>query len=450
MLHTAIFLFFVGLCEFLFAINDEVAEVITVAVSILIAVYFTLTFLPAIYRHCPFQTPLTSVLWHIGHRFAIFFLYLFSCSSRVQDKIDKLKKHAKLGMDKHLMAMMSEKPDLDKSALETTLRFCREEDQQEAFVDAIPGYLQTVPEVATHADGHHHGTRFQNIRCLLDSRMKESLRHRLIHLFASCTTDHRRLDDTARRRRAVTCCRAVWEMSKASLSHNGNNVKGALALSIPRSVREALRHLTSDTDSVIAASAVRTAAIAERALLEQLSRDDPERSKEMVASPLAVENDLLILTYQSSQRSGDERRSSSSDERLNTVSEFTRNILLLIPQLGKPSHMDLEETKLTLDALCGELSGREFPDADQKSLVEALDHVSQAHALASENAALTGKRPAPDHSNVGHRPAHTVLPPPHLGEHPMEAYYVIIKSSVRRLVSTLDEKYSEPLQQRGF
>jgi hypothetical protein len=167
----------------------------------------------------------------------------------------------------------------------------------------------------------------------------------------------------------------------------------------------------------------------------------------MVASPLAVENDLLILTYQSSQRSGDERRSSSSDERLNTVSEFTRNILFLIQQLGKPSHMDLEETKLTLDALCGKLSGRGFPDADQRRLFDALN---EAHRLASENAASTGKRSAPDHSNVERRPAHTVLPPPHLGEHPMEAYYVIIKSSVRHLVSTLDEKYSEQLQQCGF
>jgi hypothetical protein len=418
MLHTAIFLFFVGLCEFLFAINDEVAEVITVAVCILIAVYFTLTLLPAIYRHCPFQTPLTSVLWHIGHLFAISFLYLFSYSRKVRVKFYTMGGHFGKGMDKHFKDMISDRHELDKNVLELTLGMCHGEDEQEAFVDAIPSYLQTNPDVATHADGHHHlGTRFHNIRYLLESSGKGSLRHRLIHLFSSCTTDHRRLDDMTRRRRAVTCCRAVWEVSRASLSHNGNNVKGVVALNLPKPIREALKLLTSDSDSVIAASALRTAAIVERALLEQLSRtepgSDPDRSKETVA-PLAEAvgdmNDPLVLSYQSSQHS-DERR---SDERLNMVTDFTSNILLLIPQLRKPSHMDLEETRMTLDALCGDLSGREFPHADQQRLVDVLHDVLHAHAhLASENAASTrkGKRPAPNLSNVEHRQAYTVVPP---------------------------------------
>ena len=56
---------------------------------------------------------------------------------------------------------------------------------------------------------------------------------------------------------------------------------------------------------------------------------------------------------------------------------------------------------------------------------------------------------APHHSNVEYRRAYTVVPP-HLGKHPTEAYYLVIKSSVKRLVSTLDVKFAEPLQQRGF
>jgi len=398
MLHAAIFLFFVGLCEFLFAINHEVAVVVVVAVGILAAVYFILTLLPAIYRDCPFQTPLTSVLWYIGHSFAISFLYLFACSSRVRDKIDKLWDHFGKGMDKHLMAMMSHKAELDKHALESTFGMCREEDKLEAFVDAIPGYLQTQ-DVATHTDVHVC-TRFHDIGCLLESRGKESsLRHQLVHLFASCTIDHSGMDDKARRRRAVTCCRAVWEMSRASLSDNGKNVKGVVALDLPKSIGDALHHLTSDTDSVIAASAVRTVAIFKRALLEQPSHtersNDPDRSKETVAAlagAVGGMNDPLVLSYQSSQRS-DERR---SDERLNTVTDFTSDILLLIPQLGKPSRMDLEETTITIEELCRELSGREFPHADQQRLVNVLHDVSDAHTrLTSENAVSTGKLCSP-------------------------------------------------------
>lgn len=393
MLHAAIFLFFAGLCEFLFAINDEVAEVIVVVVSILTAIYFVLTLLPAIYRHCPFQTPLTSVLWYMGHFFAISFLYLFACSSHVRAKIDEMRGHFRKGMDKHLMGMMSYKAELDKDALESTLGMCREEHELEAFVGAIPGYLQTDQDVAKHAEVHLC-TRFHDIGFLFEARGKESsLRHRLVHLFDSCTSDHMRIDGKARRRRAITCCRAVWEMSRASLS---NNVKGVVALDLPKSIGDALQRLTSDTDSVVAASALRTVAIFKRALLEQLSdaerRNDSHRSKETVAALAEVVggmDDPLVLSYQSTQRS-DVRP--GSDERLNTVAEFTSKILVLIPQLGKPSHVELEETKMTLEELCRELSGREFSHADQQRLVEALNDVSHAHTqLVSENGVSTGK-----------------------------------------------------------
>ena len=391
MLHAAIFLFFIGLCEFLFTINDEVAEVIVVAVSILAVVYFILTLLPALFRNCPFQTPLTSVLWYIGHSVAIAFLYLFRCSSHVRAKIDVMQDHFRKGMDKHLMSMMSYKSELDKHALESTLGMCREEEELEAFVDAIPGYLQTEQDGAKHPEVHIC-TRFHDIGFLLEARGKESsLRHRLVHLFDSCTSDHRRMDDKARRRRAITCCRAVWEMSRASLS---NHVRGVAALDLPKTIGDSLQRLTSDTDSAIAASALRTVAIFKRALLEQLSdaerRNDPDRSKETVAALAEVVgdmNDPLVLTYQSSQRS-EERW----DERLNTVTEFTSNILGLIPQLGKPSHTELEETKLTLEELCRELSGREFSHADQQRLVDVLNDVSLAHTqLVPEGEVSTGK-----------------------------------------------------------
>jgi hypothetical protein len=55
MLHAAIFLFFAGLTEFLFAINDEFADLILVSVSVFAAIYIILTFLPEIRRECPFQ-----------------------------------------------------------------------------------------------------------------------------------------------------------------------------------------------------------------------------------------------------------------------------------------------------------------------------------------------------------------------------------------------------------
>lgn len=396
MLHAAIFLFFAGLVEFLFAINDEVAEVVVVVVSILAAAYFILTLLPAIYQHCPFQTPLTSVLWYMGHGLAIPFLYLLSCSSHIRTKIEELQKHVREGMDLHLMTMMTYKADLNKGVLESTLNMCREEDELEAFVDAIPGYLQMDGNVDSY-NNQGVGGRIYDINFLLSKGKLSPLHHRLARLFASCANDRRTMDEVARRRRAITCCRAIWEMSNATLC---NNVEGMI-LDLPKSIDVTLQLLTFDTDPAIAVSALRTMSIFKRALLEHYAprklRTDargntgPDRSNDTVAARagnMDAMNEPLSILYPSRQRNNER-----SDQRLNTVTEFTSRILVLIPQLDKPSHIDLQETRMTLEGLCRGLNGQDFPSDDQERLADVLNDVSHAHAhaqLVSANEESTG------------------------------------------------------------
>lgn len=387
LLHAAISLFFAGLTEFLFAINDEVADVILVIVSAFAAIYVILTLLPAIFRQCPFQTPLTSIFWYFGHILAIASLSLFTCSSRVRSKIDVLRRNVHEGMDLHLLRMMEHKAELDKAALKSTLDMCRDEDELETFVDAIPSYLQIGHGVDPNAKPDI-GARIDDIQSLFQAKGKEAqLRHRLAHLFTSCTNDHKRIEEGARRRRAITCCRAIWEISRASLSIKDMDPVLPLALC------DTLHRLTSDTDSAIAASAIRAVAIFKRAILEQrVNADgtkDAERSKDTVAAPAEGVSSMkgqVSPPYRTGQRN-DER----SDERLNTVTEFTSNILVVIPHLGNPSHMDLEELRMTLEALCRELNGRDFSHADQQRLVDDLSKASLAHAqLGSGHAVSTG------------------------------------------------------------
>ena len=377
MLHAAIFLFFAGLVEFLFAINDEVAEVVVVVVSTLAAVYFILTLLPAIYRHCPFQTPLTTVLWYMGHGLAIPFLYLFACSSHIRTKIEELQKHVREGMDLHLMVMMTHKTYLDQGVLESTLNMCQEEDELEAFVDAIPGYLQMDGNAGAY-NNRGVGGRIHDINFLLSKGKLSPLHHRLARLFASCANDRRTMDEVARRRRAITCCRAIWEMSNATLS---NNV-GGMILDLPESIDATLQLLTFDADPAIAVSALRTMSIFKRALLEhwKLRADargntGPDRSNDTIvarAGNIDAMNDPLYPARQ--------RNNERSDQRLNTVTGFTSRILVLIPQLDKPSHIDLQETRMTLERLCHGLNGQEFPSDDQQRLANVLNDVSHAHA----------------------------------------------------------------------
>jgi len=380
------FPFLRGLIDFLFAINDEVADVILVIVSVFAAIYVILTLLPAILRECPFQTPQTSIFWYFGHILAIVSLSLFT-SSRVRSKIDMLRRNVREGMDLHLLRMMEHKAELDKAALKSTLNMCRDEDELETFVDAIPSYLQIGHGVDTNAKPDI-GARIDDIQSLFQAKGKEAqVRHRLAHLFTSCTNDHKRMEEGARRRRAITCCRAIWEMSRASLS-----IKDMDPV-LPLTLCDTLHRLTSDTDSAIAASAIRAVAIFKRAILEQRvnadATKDAEWSKDTVAAPaegVGSVKDQVSPPYRTGQRNDE-----LSDERLNTVTEFTSNILVVIPHLGKPSHMDLEELRMTLEELCRELNGRDFSHADQQRLVDVLSEASLAHAqLESGHAVSTG------------------------------------------------------------
>ena len=391
MLHAAIFLFFTGLVDFLFAINHEVAKVIVVVVATLAVVYFILTLLPAIFRHCPFQTPLTSVLWYMGHGLAILFLYLFSCSSRINTKIHKLQEHVRKGMDLHLMGMMADKADLDEGVLGSTLNMCLTEDELEAFVDAIPGYLQMDDK-----DGKSENlvvrTHIGDIEILLSNGKLSQFRHQLARLFASCTNDRRTMGEVARRRRAIICCRAIWEMSNVALS---NNVEGKIG-NLPVSIEASLQVLTFDSDPAIAISALMAMLIFKRALLEHYSplkslrvvdrsNTDPDRpnlTAAVRAKNISFRNNPLSMLSLLFKPYPAYPAQQCKDDRLNTMTEFMSRILELIPQLDKPSRLDLQETKMTLDGLCCELNGQDFPFNEQQRLANVLVRVPPAPAPA--------------------------------------------------------------------
>ena len=368
MLHVAIFLFFAGLVEFLFAINDEVADVILVALSIFAAIYITLTLLPLFIHLSPFQTPLTSVLWFTGHVLVVIFLYPFSRFSKVRKNIRSVRENFK-AFDIYLMGTMTDKRFLDRMALKSTFSMCRDAGDLEAFIDAIPGYLQQADH--DESTKSEECTRINDVGSLLKERKdpKKSLPHLFEHLFTSCTQGHKRMDERSRRRRAITCSSAIWEMSKASLSSTGKRVAFDLR-HLPKSISDTLYRLTSDTDSAIAASAQRTMAVFKRAIMEHVLHTQPRTDDDPAG----------------------QRHGGWSDERLNTVTEFLWHIPAHIKRPEQPSHIDLEETRMTLDELCRNLKGREFPHADQQDFVNALNDVSQAQAqaqLASGSAAVS-------------------------------------------------------------
>lgn len=373
LMHAAIFLFFAGLVEFLYAINHEVAYVVLVAVSIFAATYIVLTSLPVLFRQCPFQTPLSSSLWYLGHFLVIAFLSLFSWSNHIRAYIEEFWRHIRDGITKHLEEKADQKNEIDLKALLLALRSCRDESDVEAFLDAIPGYLRSDDS----------GSHIADVRELLLVEDEDvQLSQRIVQLFASCVDADGRMDKTARRRRAITCARAIWEISNAFMS------KG-VKVDLPGPANRILRQLALDPDAAVACAALSSIAILERALDE---RDSPS-ARYHVEQPDPVQY---------------------ADARMTAVTEFITQVLPLIPHLTDPSHEDLDVVKKTLGELCRGLDSKKFTDITQQKFVEVLKRTREHQAAI--------------HSTRGQQTPNSL----------MELYYSAIISSTYPLLRSLN------------
>ncbi|KAH9021296.1 hypothetical protein EDB85DRAFT_432625 [Lactarius pseudohatsudake] len=379
LMHAAIFLFFAGLVEFLYAINHEVANVVLVAVSIFATMYIVLTSLPVIFRQCPFQTPLSSIIWYLGHFLIIAFLSLFSWSNHVRVYIEEFWRHIREGITNHLANQADQKIEIDQKALKSALRSCRDESEVEAFLEAIPGYLRS----------NNNGSHIADVGELLSREDEDvQLSQRIVQLFASCVDADGRMDKTARRRRAITCARAIWEISNAFMSKR-------MKVDLPESASKILRLLAHDHDAAVAFAALSTIAILERALLEHLQDSQNSRDsngyREITAMLAEVldERDPLSSRYHVAQPGGFQY----ADARLTAVTEFITSALPLIPYLTDPSHEDLDVAKKTLEELCGGLDSKKFSDFARQKFVEALKNTRERQAAVISKGRPTHKSP---------------------------------------------------------
>jgi len=369
LMHAAIFLFFVGLVEFLYNVNREVAHVVLVAVSIFATTYVVLTSLPVLFQQCPFQTPLSSILWYLGHLLVIAFLSLFSWSNHIRAYIEEFWRRIRDGITDHLADKADQKNEIDLKALRSALRSCRDESDMEAFLDAIPGYLRSDDS----------GSHIADIGELLNGGDEDvQLSQRIVQLFASCVDADGRMDKTARRRRAITCARAIGEISNAFMPKR-------VKVDLPEPTSKILQQLAQDHDAAVAFAALSTIAILERALLEHLQDSQNSRDfngrREIIAmlAEILDERDPLSARYHVAQPDAFRY----ADARLTAVTEFITRVLPLIPHLTDSSHEDLDVAKKTLGELCHGLDGKKFSDSAQQKFVEVLRRTREEHQAAS-------------------------------------------------------------------
>ena len=154
LLHLSVFLFFTGLVEFLFLLDNTLAYIILACVAVCAVAYVVLTLLPIFYRDCPYQTPMSGLLWWLVQALKFTFLAIslriyniiaLNSTSRhdtLKKSMGRCRKRLLGGLQHDIEpCAMDKSAKLDVVGLRWTLQSLREPSELESFIAAIPGFL---------------------------------------------------------------------------------------------------------------------------------------------------------------------------------------------------------------------------------------------------------------------------------------------------------------------
>jgi hypothetical protein len=266
LLHLSVFLFLIGLMMFYIITHKTVAIVLSIFVGINGMAYFTLSILPCLYRNCPYDTPVSSILWCLWHAsvfFAAFCLRWFlrrfhrihallvpynpgDVESGRQRKLtqwlnsidNSLVKHGKYLKDGFRFSIIQgalEAPvavDVKALAWLFKLPVMAEKGKIQDFVVNTPGdmlaHLMSVPIESGSITFRDH----------------------LLALLRSCAPHTVELDEYARRRRLLVCLDAILRIVKASSDPYGVSLSESVLNDIRTNFANVrlMRPLWADTD----------------------------------------------------------------------------------------------------------------------------------------------------------------------------------------------------------
>ncbi|KAI0262795.1 hypothetical protein BC834DRAFT_971859 [Gloeopeniophorella convolvens] len=201
LIHISLFLFFAGLCDFLFKINETVAIVVTVMVSLCGALYIGAMVSPMVYAQSPYQTPLSGLFWWL--------FYKFHGRAAVKKQINTSMSDGRVQL---AMEQSDERLQRDARGICWVIENLTEDYELEPFVQGIPGTLNTSwgrdvweaiaknPELLNHAS--------QELELPHSRDAVADFSGRITRLLKTCT-DHGMLEETKRRLRARACVDAA-------------------------------------------------------------------------------------------------------------------------------------------------------------------------------------------------------------------------------------------------
>lgn len=293
LLHIAVFLFFVGLVEFLFPIHFGIACLMLLITIICGGLYCAITILPAVRLSCPYRTPLSGIFRSIFRVFG--FLRYFDSGG--QEK--RISGNIAQGQELHATKCSTSGFQRDFRALKWTVEVLTEDNDFETFIEGLRIYL---------SDGTSPAIR----DLMLDKDVQ--LTHRITRLLVSCRFGT--LPADVKRRRALTAMGTLMALVKVLEDFEWSKKWTSLAFFDPL-MGHSLRQLSTDEDPSISSNAKLTIAC----IADKLQRD---------VGTITRRRDLWDLNGRPSTLIW-----SSTDSALNTLNSLGRldGVVEMIPDL---------------------------------------------------------------------------------------------------------------------
>ncbi|KAJ7116863.1 hypothetical protein C8R44DRAFT_791558 [Mycena epipterygia] len=149
LLHASLLFFFAGLVAFLIPINIAVTAIVAALLALVAGIYIWLTILPLVSLDCPYQTPLSGLLWNIVSSFT-----LRDPSSTNEAQLERDSPTMVESMLRAATEFSDERSARDKRALVWTMKSLSDDEELGPFIEAIPDVLWG-PYSRRHVyDGH--------------------------------------------------------------------------------------------------------------------------------------------------------------------------------------------------------------------------------------------------------------------------------------------------------
>jgi hypothetical protein len=228
LLLISVFLFFAGLVVFAFRGNAVVAYFTAAIFGFLTVSYIALTLMSLIFHDCPYQTPLTSVLWFSTQIIGLSFFSILHCGAKLlydrwgavnerlvislRRRIKIYRKSKTKSLSENIISKLESSTehisiDTNKNMLARTLHWLHEDHELEEFVAGIPALYKS------EAFTTHNGEVQLDIRPVLaalpgPANSHVSLSWSIIGLAQRAITSN--LPKHIQQRRTQTCLRALY------------------------------------------------------------------------------------------------------------------------------------------------------------------------------------------------------------------------------------------------